>query len=118
MAYNENTAQRIRQILVEKNIAFEEKKMFGGVCILINGKMCCGTHIDKQTNEDFLLCRVGEEQYISAIEKNYVIPMTFTGKPMKGYLFVTKDGHKTKKQLSYWLQLCKNYNPKAIKNKK
>jgi hypothetical protein len=60
MAFNENSLHRIREILLEKEIDFSEKKMFSGVCIMVDDKMCCGTHIDKKTNEDLLLCRIGK----------------------------------------------------------
>lgn len=63
--------------------------------------MCCGTHIDKTINQDFLLCRIGETAYEKAIENNHCIPMDFTGKPMKGYVFILPEGCNTKKNLSH-----------------
>lgn len=48
MAYNEKTLERIQEILFDKNVVFIEKKMFSGVCIMVDDKMCCGTHIDKK----------------------------------------------------------------------
>ena len=69
MAFNENTVQRIREFFQQKNVDFYEKKMFSGVCFMVDEKMCCGTHIDKNTNEDFLLCRIGDDAYANAIEK-------------------------------------------------
>lgn len=118
MAYNELTLSRMRDILVERNVIFSEKKMFSGVCIMVDEKMCCGTHIDKATNEDLLLCRIGEGEYESALEQNGCIPMEFTGKPMKGYVFITQEGHKSKNQLAYWIDLCLAFNPLAKKTKK
>ncbi|ESU24858.1 hypothetical protein FEDK69T_04110 [Flavobacterium enshiense DK69] len=47
-----------------------------------------------------------------------VIPMEFTGKPMDGFIFVTESGHKSAKELAYWLQLCLNFNPLAKASKK
>mgnify|MGYP000916013934 CR=1 FL=1 len=101
MAYNENTVQRIREFFQHKSVDFYEKKMFSGVCFMVDDKMCCGTHIDKNTNVDFLLCRIGDEAYENAIERENVIPMEFTGKAMKGYIFVIENGHKSAKNLSY-----------------
>lgn len=118
MAYNENTAHRIREIFLDKGVAFTEKKMFSGVCFMVDEKMCCGTHIDKKTGEDVLLCRIGEAAYETAVERPDCIPMEFTGKPMKGYVFVLQEGHKTNKQLAYWLQLCLDFNPLAKKSRK
>jgi len=117
MAFNEKTAQRIREILLSKGANFTDKTMFSGICFMVDNKMCCGTHIDKKTDEEYLLCRIGEKAYENAIEKDYVIPMNFTGKSMKGYIFVVEPGFKSKKDLSYWLQLCLDFNPLAKASK-
>ena len=118
MAFNENTAQRIREFFQKNNVDFYEKKMFSGVCFMVDEKMCCGTHIDKSSGEDFLLCRIGEIEYDRALKKDNVIPMEFTGKAMKGYVFVVGNGLKNTADLHYWLQLCLNFNPVAASGKK
>ena len=118
MAYDEQSAQRIRQILFDKKVFFSEKKMFSGVCFMVDDKMCCATHFDKKANQNLLLCRISEEVYETEIEKDECMPMEFTGKPMKGFLFITEDGCKTNKQLSYWLQLCLDFNPFVKASKK
>lgn len=118
MAFNENTVQRIREFFQQKNASFYEKKMFSGVCFMVDDKMCCGTHIDKESGEDFLLCRIGDGIYLKALEMENVIPMEFTGKAMKGYVFVTESGHRSAKDLNYWLELCLEFNPKAKASKK
>ena len=118
MAFNEKTAQRIREILLSKGADFTEKKMFSGICFMVDNKMCCGTHIDKKTEEEYLLCRIGEKAYEKALEIDNVIPMDFTGRSMKGYIFVVGEGIKSKKDLSYWLQLCLDFNPLAKASKK
>ena len=118
MAFNENTVKRIREIMKQKKVPFSEKKMFSGVCFMVDDKMCCGTHIDKKTEEDFLLCRIGEEAYAGALKKENVIPMEFTGRSMKGYIFVKGKGYSNDKDLQYWLQLCLDYNPIAKSSKK
>jgi hypothetical protein len=118
MAYNEKTAERISEFMRQKKVDFYEKKMFSGVCFMVDDKMCCGTHIDKKTGEDFLLCRIGEAVYDDAIKMEHVIPMEFTGKSMKGYIFVTENGFRKDKDLAYWLQLCLDFNPMAKSSKK
>ncbi|HQK97463.1 MAG TPA: TfoX/Sxy family protein, partial [Bacteroidia bacterium] len=118
MPFNETTAQRIREFFLKNNTDFYEKKMFSGLCFMVDDKMCCGTHIDKETGEDFLLCRIGEDAYQSALEMDNVIPMEFTGKPMKGYVFVLERGHSRAKDLDYWLGLCLKFNPLAKTSKK
>ncbi len=91
--------------------------MLSGIYIIVDDKMCCGKHIDKTTNEDLLLCRIGEKAYEDPLEQEDVIPMEFTRRPMKGYVFVTAWGFNTKQKLTHWLQLCLDFNPKAKKSK-
>lgn len=118
MAYNELLADRIRCILFEKGAAFSEKHMFGGICFMVDDKMCCATHTDKKSSEDLLLCRVGETVSEAILGQEYVIPMEFTGKAMKGYVYIMQNGFKTERKLQHWLQLCLAYNPLAKKSKK
>jgi TfoX N-terminal domain len=118
MAYEQQRVDQIAQVLRQMNVAFYEKKMFAGVCFMVDDKMFCGTHTDKKTGENLLLCRVGEDKYEEALNKKGSIPMNFTGKPMKGYVFVTEEGYQSPKDLKYWLQLCLDYNPLAKKSKK
>src|SRR5688572_8212460 len=103
MPFDEKIANRIRQELDEKGAGFSEKQMFSGICFMVDEKMLCGTHIDKKSGESVLLCRIGEEAYETAIERDDCIPMEFTGKAMKGYVFVLESGFRNKKELSYWL---------------
>ena len=118
MAYNEQTIKRIRELLFNKGVSFTEKNMFGGVCFLVDEKMLCGNHLDKNTGEDLLMCRIGETVYENALEQNYCIPMEFTGRTMKGYVYILQDGFKINSELDYWLQLCLDFNPLAKKSKK
>ena len=120
MAYNQQTANRIREFLFEKELSFEEKTMFGFLCFFLDDKILCGTRINKQTDEDLLLCRVGEEVHEKVIEYNDVLPMGSNGRTMKGFVFVTENGHHKQKDLENWLQLCLNHNPfaKASPSKK
>ena len=111
MAYNEKMVDRIRELLVtQKNV--EEKKMFGGVCFMVNDKMCIGV------NENEIMCRVGPDVYESALEKKGAREMTFTGRPMKGYVFVDDAGIKTKKDLESWVNMCLEFNKLAKASKK
>jgi hypothetical protein len=118
MAYNNECAQRIREAFLEKGIRFTEKSMFGGLCFMVDDKMCCATRVDKKTGENLLMCRIGNEAYAAEVEKNYVTPMQFTGKVMTGYIYVLEAGFKSNESLNYWLQLCLDYNPLAKGAKK
>jgi len=119
MAYDEFLADRARQILKEKSVtAVEEKKMMGGLCFMVDEKMCFGMHIDKSSGQSFLMARVGLDQYEQALSKEHCSIMNFTGREMKGFVFITEEGIDTDKDLESWIQRCLNYNPQAKKSKK
>ncbi len=111
MAYNEKLSDRIREAICDiPNV--EEKLMFGGVCYMVNKKMCIGVVKDE------MMCRIGLEKYDDALMKDGCREMIFTGKPMKGYVFVENNSMKTKREFDYWIQLCLAFNKKAKATKK
>jgi TfoX/Sxy family transcriptional regulator of competence genes len=114
MAFNGYLADRIRQILVERNADFFEKKMFGGLCFMVDDKMCLGIVKDE------VMARIGVEAYIDALEKAGCSEMNFTGRPMKGYVFLNDDAIDLDTDLEYWVDLALHFNPfaKASKKKK
>ncbi len=118
MAYCELIAERVRLAFELQGASFEEKKMMGGLCFMVDGKMCCGIHFDKKQQTDLLMARIGEEAYEAALEKEGVHPMDFTGRPMKGYVFVTPEGYGEEEHLAYWIGLCLTFNPLAKASKK
>lgn len=120
MAYDVFLADRIRQQLKEKHVLFEELKMMGGLCFKVDNKMLCGIHFDKKFGDNLLMARIGEAVYEAGLEKPNCLPMDFTGRPMKGYIFVTPEGFDADDDLSYWLDVCLAFNPlaKASKPKK
>jgi len=118
MAYDEFIADRIRQIMKEKKVTFHEKKMMGGLCYMVDDKMCCGIHFDKKKNTDLLMARVGEQGTFEALQRTSCYPMDFTGRPMKGFVFVAPDGFDTDEELEYWIQLCLDFNPLATSSMK
>lgn len=112
--YDETIADRVREIIAATHKNIEEKKMFGGLCFMVNDKMCVGVEQER------LMLRIGPDVFEEALEKDGCVPMDFTGKVMKGYVFVSKDVLNTKKQLLYWVNLALDYNKiaKASKKKK
>jgi TfoX/Sxy family transcriptional regulator of competence genes len=96
MAYDEQMATRARTILKGQR-ALVEKKMFGGLAYLSNGKMFAGI-----LNND-LVVRVGPDANDEALKKPHTRPMDFTGRPMKGYIYVGPNGTKSAAQLRKWL---------------
>jgi len=102
VTFNENLAQKIREsIKGKRNIT--EKKMFGGLAFLLKGKMFCGIV------KDDLMVRTGPDNYENALNKPHARPMDFTGKPMKGFVYVGPAGYKTAKALSGWISLGLDY---------
>jgi hypothetical protein len=118
MAYDEFLADRIRNILSEKQIHFSELKMMGGLCFKVDDKMLCGIHVDKKYGDSLLMARIGTTAYEKQLNKEECLPMDFTGRPMKGYVFVTPDGFDTDINLDYWLDLCLVFNPLAKSSKR
>lgn len=117
MAYDEFLADRIRQSLKEKRVSFTELKMMGGLCFKVDNKMLCGIHIDKKFGDSLLMAKIGEIAYDKEIQKNNCLPMDFTGRPMRGYIFITPDGFDSDTDLSYYLDLCLAFNPMAKSSK-
>jgi len=112
MSYNEKLADHTREIisLTHKNV--EEKKMFGGLCFMVNDKMCVGVEKER------LMVRLDPSRFDEVMKKEGCQPMDFTGKVMKGFVFVDADVLKTKKQLTYWVDLALEFNKKAKASKK
>ena len=112
MAYDEYLADRINQILKTKHIGYKEKKMMGGLAIMVNDKMCVGI-----TNND-LMARIDPEIYEEALARKGVREMDFTKKPMKGWIYVSPEGIDTDVDLAEWVQLSLDFNPNAKSSKK
>jgi TfoX/Sxy family transcriptional regulator of competence genes len=112
MAYNEKLADRTREIIAGTHKKIEEKKMFGGLCFMVNDKMCIG--VEKAR----LMVRLDPAKYEEVMENEGCEPMDFTGKIMKGYVFVNEEVLKTKKQLQYWVHLALEFNKIAKSSKK
>lgn len=96
MTYSEELANRVRGLLKGKD-ELSEKKMFGGLCFMINGNMFCGV-----TKEN-LVVRVGKEAYEDALARPGVKPMDFTGRPLSGFVYIDPDGYRTKQSLLTWV---------------
>ncbi|HEX5001983.1 MAG TPA: TfoX/Sxy family protein [Bacteroidia bacterium] len=111
MPYNEILANRTREVLSNR-FDVEEKRMMGGLVFMVDGKMCVGI-----TN-DALMCRIDPAQYEEALEKDGCRQMDFTGRPMKGFVFVDEEALKTKTQLMYRVGLCLEFNKKAKASQK
>lgn len=102
MSYDEALAERVRIALLERT-GISEKKMFGGVAFLLDGKMICGVAGDE------LMLRIGEDQQAEAMRKPGVRPMDFTGRPMKGYVFVGAPPRWTQAGIAAWVKKAADF---------
>ncbi len=112
MAYSEDLADRVRISLSKKKVLFDQKKMMGGLCILVDGKMCVGIM------QESIMARIDPDIYVEALSKKGCTIMDFTGRPMKGFVYVHPEGIETETELDYWVQLCVDFNPMAKASKK
>ncbi len=96
MPWNDNLAERIRQLLATRTDV-EEKRMFGGLTFMVAGKMCCGVSGDE------LMVRIGLDNYDQALERPHARQMDFTGRPMRGFVFVSADGLAEDGDLANWV---------------
>ena len=113
MAYNEQLGERIKTLLSDKKVKFVEKKMFGGIAFMIDDKMCVGI------SKNELMLRVLDEEYNKVLLLKHAKPMQFTGRIMKGFVFVEEEGFKTEEQLMHWIQYGLDFGKHGVvKSKK
>jgi TfoX/Sxy family transcriptional regulator of competence genes len=112
MAYNEKLANMTRELIAQTHKNVEEKAMFGGLCFMVNDKMCVGV------NKGRLMVRFDPAKNEEVLEKDGATPMEFTGRTMKGFVFVDENVLTTKKKLEYWIKLALDFNKHARSNKK
>ncbi|GLR20134.1 TfoX/Sxy family protein [Portibacter lacus] len=112
MAYDEHLGDRISIQLEQKKITFQAKKMFGGLCFMVNDKMCVGI------NGDTLMIRIDPELEKELKLKEGVRDMNFTGRPMKGFLYVNPEAIDNEEGLRYFIDKALEYNPIAKSSKK
>ena len=120
MAYDEGLAERIREVLQDR-ADVEEKIMFGGLCYMVSNHMCCGIV------KDTLMARVGPNNYEKCLAQKHVSEMDFTGKAMKGMVYVSPKGFESDSDLTKWIGICTDFveslpprklKPKERKHKK
>jgi TfoX/Sxy family transcriptional regulator of competence genes len=102
MAYDEALARRVREVIADKR-GVTERKMFGGLAFMLRGNMFVGIL------ERSLMARVGPANYERALASPGARQMDFTGKPMRGYVFVDEEGLKAAADLKRWVGLCADF---------
>lgn len=96
MAYDNKLAARVRIALAGQPAT--EKAMMGGLCFMVGGHMCVGVTNDK------LMVRVGADGHARALTLKHAVPMDFTGKPLKGFVFVLPAGCATQRAVDAWVK--------------
>lgn len=99
MAYDEGLAERVREI-IHSRAGITERKMFGGLAFMANGHMFVGVL------GSTLIARVGPDGYPAALAKPHVRQMDFTGRPMKGYVYVDDEGLASDEAIADWVNQC------------
>jgi len=96
VAFDEGVAERLRDAFAAvPNVA--EKKMFGGIAFMVDGHMSCGVV------GDTLMVRVGPDQYEDSLSQPFASKMDFTGRPMKGFVYVSPEGFESDESLAFWV---------------
>ncbi len=102
MAYDEQVGERLRRALAgHSNVV--ERKMFGGISFMVSGHMCCGVAGDD------LMARVGPAQYQGALDQLHTREMDFTGRPLRGYVYVAPAGFESDELLQEWVEMCLSF---------
>lgn len=101
MPYDEGLAQRVRELIGTDVVI--EKKMFGGLAFMINGNMSVGVL------RNDLMVRVGPENYRQALSEDDAREMDFTGKPLKGFVYVNEKSLDSDDRLQFWVNQGRDF---------
>lgn len=108
MAFDQKLATRVRDYLLQRpQFMVTEKKMFGGLAFLVQGKMCVNVSGDR------LMCRFDPDQNEVLSQRPGFSPMVMRGKALKGYCYAGPEGIELDRDFDFWMQTCLSYNPDA-----
>ena len=97
MAYDERLAERVERMMGDL-AGLETRKMFGGMAYLLNGNMACGVV------DDLVVLRLGNEGAERALDEDFIVPMDFTGRPIRSMVYLLPDGHASGSRLKKWVR--------------
>lgn len=97
VAYDEDLANRVRELIADEN-GYSERAMFGGLGCLLDGNMALAA-----SGEGSLMVRVGQEAYEEMLERPHAEPVVMRGRPMGGWIRVSDEGLRTRRQLEPWV---------------
>src|SRR3972149_8642799 len=102
MAFDEGLATRLRELFAGWT-GVTERKLCGGLAFMVHGYMFVGVL------GDTLMARVGQDRYAQTLKRRHVREMDFTGKPMKGFVFVDPPGFESDHDLARWAEECRAF---------
>jgi hypothetical protein len=102
MPFDSGAAERIRELL-QSCSGISERRMFGGIAFMANGHMAVGLI------GGTLMARVGPAGQADALAWPHVRVMDFTGRPMKGFVFVDPAGFESDAELARWVGVCLDF---------
>ncbi|MEO9852301.1 MAG: TfoX/Sxy family protein [Reichenbachiella sp.] len=117
MAYDEYLADRVRQTLSANGVNAEAKRLMGGLCFVLNDKMCVGISQNKKTGQPGIIARIGEEKVQEALQKPYCHVFSPAGRPMKDFIFIEDTGLDSEDELAFWVRQAIDFNPLAKRSK-
>ena len=109
MAYSKKIAQRIRNSLKHLDNV-EEKKMFGSLAFLVNGKMCLTSGPER------MMCRIDPKLHEKEVNKAGCSTVVMRGKDYKGYIHIQEENLKTEKDFNHWIDLALSFNRQLTTN--
>ena len=112
MASDPLTLERLQRALQIRKVEYYEKRMFGGVCFMVDDKMCFGTY------KSGIMFRVDPELTAQLVAREGVDQMEQGGHSMKGFLLVEPHAYDRDEDMDFWIDLCLAYNPQANVAKK
>ncbi|MDP4151413.1 MAG: TfoX/Sxy family protein [Bacteroidota bacterium] len=112
MPVNEQLLDRVRELVAPVSGDVEEKKMFSGICLMVNDKMCIAV------SKDRIMVRFDPARTEEILEKEGTRAMFMSGRSLDGYVYVDEGAVRTQKQLAYWVGLALDYNQFAKSSKK
>ncbi|MBN3581598.1 TfoX/Sxy family protein [Algoriphagus aestuarii] len=118
MAFDEYLVERLQSSLKRRGVSFTQKKMMGGLLFMVDDKMLMGINQDKHSKQDRLMVRVGEKAEELCRKRTGCRSMEFTGRPMKGFVFVDPEGFDLDEDWEFWVEMALKYNPEAKSSKK
>ena len=111
MTRDQILTERVRDAL-QRRPRVAERKMFGGICFMVNGKMCV------TVGHGRLMCRIDPEQHDAAVKRKGVRTVRMRGRAYRGFVHVRADAVRTQRALDYWVGLCLDFNGRAKSSRK